>query len=66
MPGSHHPVREPEGERLARIDRASGQDHVEGPRQPDQARETHRAAVEERHAPPPAEDTEDCRLRRHA
>ncbi len=43
---------------------AAGQDHVEGAALADQARQAHRAAVEQRHAAAPAEDAEHGRRRR--
>src|SRR5581483_11570860 len=36
-----------------------GEDHVHGPAGADEAGQAHRAAVDQRHAPPAAEDTED-------
>jgi hypothetical protein len=47
-------------------DRAAGEDHVECARMPDQAREPYRAAVDQRHAPAPAEDAESRGLLHHA
>jgi hypothetical protein len=50
--------REAHGERLVRLYRPSGEDHVEG-RGADQSRQADRSAVDEWHAPAAAEDTED-------
>ena len=47
-------------------DRASRQDHVERTRLADEARQADRAAVDQRHAPAPAEHAEPGALRRHA
>ena len=54
----HDPVDEPHGERLGGTDRPAGQDQVQGTSGADQPRQPHRATVDERHAPPSAEDPE--------
>ena len=49
---------EPDRERLLGADRPPGEDQVERAAEPDEARQPHRAAVDQRHAPAPAEHAE--------
>ena len=65
LAGRHHPVREPDRQRLVRLDRAAGEDQVQRPALPDQPRQPHGAAVDQRHAPAPAEHPEHRRRVRH-
>ena len=57
--GRHDPVGEPHLVRLGGGHRPPGNDHVKCPAHPDQPRQPHGAAVDQRHAPATAEDTED-------
>ncbi len=59
-------VRQPHAVRLAGIDRAAGEHHVERTRHADQPRQAHRAAVDQRNAEAAAEHAEDRGLVRHA
>ena len=66
VPDGHDPRREPHAQRLLGAHRASGEHEVEGPPLPDQPREAHGAAVDERHAPAPAEHAEHRVVGHHA
>ena len=57
-------VGEAHAQRFVAADTASGEDEIERVRVADQAREPHRAAVDERHAPTPAEHAEHRVARR--
>src|SRR5438876_2079105 len=58
----HHAIGETEGISLGRADSATGQDHVHRPRLSDEARQPHRATVDQRDAPAATEDAEDRAL----
>src|SRR5579885_112864 len=62
----HHAVCKSHGKGFRRADAAARQNHVESARLPDKARQAHRAAVNQRHAPSAAEHTEDGALLGHA
>ena len=53
----HDAIGQPHRQRFGGIDRAAGQDHVHRATMPDDPRQAHRAAVDQRHPPPSAEDT---------
>ena len=58
MPDGTTRVARPIAQRLVGADRPAGEDQVERAALTDQARQAHRAAVDQRHAPAPAEDAE--------
>ena len=60
------PVGETHAQRFVAADAAAGEDEVERVRVADQARQADRAAVDERHTPPPAEHAEHRVARRDA
>ena len=66
LPRGHHAVGEADGQRFLRIDRAAGEDEVHRAALADQPRQAHRAAVDQRHTPAAAKDTEHRRLVGHA
>jgi hypothetical protein len=64
-PAGNHPVGQAPAQRLGRLDGPAGQDHVQRPALADDARQPHRAAVDQRHAPASAEHPEDRAFRGH-
>ena len=59
LAGCDDTIGQADGERLVCGDRAAGEDQVEGATGTDDARQAHRAAVDQWHTPAPAEDTQD-------
>jgi len=66
LPDRNHAVGQPHRQRLLRAHRPAGQDQIERAREPDQARQSYGAAVDERHPPAPAEHAENRILLDHA
>ena len=62
VPGGHDAVGEPDRQRLGGADRAAVRIKVHRAADADEARQPDGAAVDQRHAPAPAEDAEDRRL----
>src|SRR5206468_995614 len=58
-PALDQAVREPHAERLLARHTPPGEDHVHRLAVADEPRQAHRAEVDQRHAPAPAEDAED-------
>ncbi|MCY1428864.1 hypothetical protein D9M71_447630 [compost metagenome] len=55
LAAGHHAGGQADGQRLVGLDRTAGEDQVEGATLTDDARQTHGAAVDQRHAEAPAE-----------
>ena len=65
LTGRHESVGQTDRRRLLGVDSASSEDHVHRPAGPDEPRQAHGAAVDQRNAPAAAEDAEDGGLVRH-